>query len=314
VDVVTPGAPIQAARGTAFVVGVAVFLAAVSLMVLVPLLADLPILAALAALAVYLFSNVLRGLRIAILSIDLLGVSGRTAALMHLVTAPVALVMPFKSGEILRWHQLWRLSGSGIYALIALLIERMFDSLFLVPVLVMLLALGSAPVALTVLTLLAASVPLIVLVVGPKLLTETQRYVVVNHDAKGALRLLRHVDALRLLVARAALVARNRAPELGLLSCLIWLCEIAVCAILVHAVAGAGPGLGERAMELMGLRLVAPVWSLEASALLGAAMATTFVALLSPWPVVVLIYQLRRHRDEPDRLSTLWRAETEARP
>jgi hypothetical protein len=278
----TRAGPIRAAWVTPALVGLSVFASAVVVAFLLPYLAGLPVLACAAALAVYLLSHVLRALRIAILSVDLLGVSGRTAALMHLVTAPMALAMLLKSGEIIRWHQLWRLSGSGLYAFIALLMERMFDSLFPVPVLVMLLAMGSAPAALTVLTLLAASVPLIVLVVGPRLLTETQRYVVVNHDARGALQLLRHVDALRLLVARAALVARNRAPELGLLSCLIWLCEVAVCAILVHAVAGAGPGLGERAMELMGLRLVAPVWSLEASALLGAAIATTLVALLSP--------------------------------
>jgi hypothetical protein len=310
----TRAGPIRAACATPALVGLSMFASAVVVAFLLPYLAGLPVLACVAALGVYLLSHVLRALRIAILSVDFLGVSGRTAALMHLVTAPLALAMPLKSGEIIRWHQLWWLSGSGIYALIALLMERMFDSLFLVPVLVTLIAMGSAPAALTVLTLLAASVPLIVLVVGPKLLTETQRYVVVNHDARGVLRLLRHVDALRLLVARAALVARKRAPELGLLSCLIWLCEIAVCAILVHAVAGVGPGFGERAMELMGLRLVAPVWSLEASALLGAAIATTLVALLSPWPILVLIYRLRRHRGEPNRLSTLWRAEIEACP
>lgn len=302
---------VKAGRATPALVGLCVVLASGVIVFFVPFLAGLPVLASVAALAVYLLSHVLRALRIAILSIDLLGISGRTAALMHLVTAPLSLAMPFKSGEIIRWHQLLRLSGSGIYAVIALLIERMFDSLFLVPILILLLVLDSAPPALTVLTLLAACVPLVVLVVGPKLLTETQRYVVVNHDAQGALRMLRHLDALRLLVARAALVARNRAPELGLLSLLIWLCEIAVCAILVHAVAGvASAGLGERALELMGLRLVAPIWSLETSALVGAAIATTFVALLLPWPILVLIYQMRRHRDEPNRLSTIWRAET----
>lgn len=270
-----------------------------------PFLADLPLPWAVAAVAVYLLGHVLRGVRLAILSIDLLGLSGRTAALMHLVTAPMALAMPLKSGEILRWHQLWRLGGSAVYAVIVLLIERMFDALFLVPILVLLLARDSAPGALTVLTLLAATVPPIVLGLGPKLLTETQRYMVVNHDSPGALPLLRHVDALRLLVARAARVTRSRAPELSLLSCLIWLCEIAVCVILVAAISGPGPGLAERALDLMGLRLVAPVWDVGASALAGAAIAAGFVALLLPWPVLVLAYLLRLRRAEPGRVSAL---------
>ncbi|MFW5881015.1 MAG: hypothetical protein ACOCTP_00670, partial [Roseicyclus sp.] len=201
---VTPP-PSLPARGMPALVALSALVAAGLLAFFLPFLADLPLPWAVAAVAVYLLGHVLRGVRLAILSIDLLGLSGRTAALMHLVTAPMALAMPLKSGEILRWHQLWRLGGSAVYAVIVLLIERMFDALFLVPILVLLLARDSAPGALTVLTLLAATVPPIVLGLGPKLLTETQRYMVVNHDSPGALPLLRHVLWLRQKDASGAL-------------------------------------------------------------------------------------------------------------
>lgn len=295
-------------RAATVIVGLSALVAVGSVASLGRFFGDLPLLATIAACLVYLFSHVLRAMRLGLLSIDLLGVSGRTASLMHLATAPLTLVLPFKSGELLRWHQLWQLSGSAIYALIVLLIDRMFDSLFLVPMLCLLVMMETAPPALVVLTLFVAIVPLVVLVVGPKLLTETQRYVVINHNNPGTLLVLRKVDALRLLVVRAALVARNRAPELGVLSFLIWLCEFAACLIIIVALHGASAGIGGSALELLGIRLVAPVWGLEAGTAAGAAIATSSIALLLPWPVLVMLY-LRRRKHEPRRAPAGWSSE-----
>ena len=145
-------------------------------------LAQLPAATIWLAALIYLASHVLRALRFALLSMDMLGISGRTAALMHFATAPFALVLPFKSGELLRLHQLWQLGGTAIYAVIVLLIDRMYDSLFLIPILLILLMQSSAPPVLTLLTILAAFIPLVVVVIGPKLLSEVQRYVLVHHN------------------------------------------------------------------------------------------------------------------------------------
>lgn len=305
----TPDTIRQPARTEPIIIGLSAVLAAISIVFLARFIGNLPVMAAVAAGVVYLLSHVLRAFRVAVLSMDLLGISGRTASLMHLVTAPVALVLPFKSGELIRWHQLWRLSGSAVYAVIVLLIDRMFDSIFLVPILVLLLFHFSAPPALTLLTLLAAVVPLVVLVIGPRLLAEVQRYVVVNHNNTRALSVLGQIDALRLIVARAALVARRRALELSILSFLIWLCELAVCVIIVYGIAGASAGLGGNALELMGVRLVAPIWSLEAGSLAGIAIAISGIALLLPWPLMILFY-LRRRKSEPSRVPADWHPET----
>lgn len=293
-------------RGALIAAGLCAGLAVGAIVLLLPLLGDLPVIAALLAGLIYLGSHVLRALRLSLLSMDMLGISGRTAALMHFVTAPLALILPFKTGELLRLHQLWRLSGTVIYALIVLLIDRMYDSLFLVPVLLVLLAQGGAPPALTLLTLLAATLPLMIVVVGPKLLTEIQRYVLVNHNNPRTLGVLRQIDALRILVARAADVARRRAPELSLLSFLIWLSEFLVCLILVNAFAG-------RALELLGARLVAPWWSLGADPVAGPALALATIVLLLPWPLMVFFY-LGRRRSEPRRVPAAWRSETRVAP
>ena len=305
----TLGATADPARLAPIIVGLCAIFAAVLVAFLVWFLGSLPVMAAVAAGLVYLLSHVLRAFRVAVLSIDLLGISGRTASLMHLVTAPPALVMPFKSGELLRWHQLRRLSGSAVYAVIVLLIDRMFDSIFLVPILLLLLFQTGAPPALTLLTLLAAIVPLVVLVVGPRLLAEVQRYIVVNHNHARALDVLRQVDALRMVVVRAALVARRRAPELSVLSFLIWLCELVFCVILVLGFLGATTGLGGSAVELMGIRLMVPIWSVEAGTLAGTAIAMSCISLLLPWPLIILFY-LRRRRYEPSRVPTDLRHET----
>jgi hypothetical protein len=270
------------------------------------MLGDLPVFVAILAGLIYLVGHVLRAFRLAVLSMDMLGTSARTVALMHFATAPLALPLPYKSGELWRLHQLWRLSGTALYALVILLIDRMYDSLFLLPVVLILTVQGNAASALVLLTLLAAVVPMVVLLVGPQLLTQAQRHVLVNHNNPKALDVLRHIDALRALVARVSLVARNRAAELCLLSFLIWLCELIVCLLLVNAVADGARATFGRAFDLLGVRLVAPWWNLGADPLAGPAVALATIALLLPWPIVVYFY-LGRRRSEPRRMPTIWR-------
>lgn len=259
------------------------------------------------AALIYLTSHVLRALRLALLSMDMLGISGRTAALMHFATALFALVFPFKAGELLRLHQLWQLGGTAIYAVIVLLIDRMYDSLFLIPVLLILLMQSSAPPVLTLFTLLAAFVPLVVVVIGPKLLSEVQRYVLVHHNNPRTLDLLPQIDTVRVLVVRAASVARRRAPELSLLSLLIWLSELLFCLILVNGSAGWLVASAGQAVELLGTRLVAPWWDLGAQTLAGQALGLSILALLVPWPFLAYLY-VRRQKGEPRRVPSDWAA------
>ncbi|MEO0678806.1 MAG: hypothetical protein AAF192_00160 [Pseudomonadota bacterium] len=287
------------ARAAAF----ALLLAATGLVfaLLRPFLQDLPWIAILSAGLLYLTSHGLRAVRLALLSIDLLGVSGRTAALMHLATAPIALVLPFKSGELLRLHELWRLSGAAVYAAAMLLIDRMFDAIFLVPLLVILLSLDSAPAMLAAFTLFAAVVPLTIVVVGPRILTELQHYIVATHNNPRVLEVLRHIDAVRVVVTHAAHVAGKRAPELCVISFLVWSCELLACLMLVNGTAAGVFAEMAEAFDLLGSRLSASWWNMGDDPLLRAALAVSTVVVMLPWPVVAMVY-LARRRHEPRRV------------
>ena len=252
----------------------------------------------LAIAGLYIFSHVLRAARLAVLSMNMLGISGRSAALMHFATSPLSLALPFKLGELVRLYELWRMSGTIVYAIIVLLIDRMYDSLFLVPFLVVFVLMGNEASILIVFTLLAAVVPLTVIVIGPKLLTEVQRYVVTSHNNPRTLDVLRQTDAARLHVIHAARVSRNRAPELCVISLLIWLSELLICVLLVNAVTGGSDPLG-----LLGERLVASWWTVGAGTLAQSALAITLITVLLPWPLAVFLY-LARRRNEPSRLNS----------
>jgi len=278
-----------------------VIVAVAAIMNLVHYAAPTPVLAAFGAGIIYIVSHILRAVRLAVLSMSMLGISGRTAALMHFATAPVSLMLPFKLGEIVRLYELWKMSGTAVYALIVLLIDRMYDSLFLVPVLVILVLQGNASPLLVAFSLLAAVVPLTVVVIGPKLLTEIQRYVVASHNNPRTLDVLRQIDSARLLVIRAAEVSRRRAPELCVISLLIWLCELAVCLILVNVFSSIATAT-DSALDILGSRLVASWWTIGADTLVQPALAITTVAILIPWPLALYFY-LARRRKEPRRKS-----------
>lgn len=291
------------------IVLVSMVVAGATIITLAPYAAPTPVLAAIGAGLIYIFSHVLRAARLAVLSMSMLGLSGRTAALMHFATAPVSLVLPFKLGEIVRLYELWKMSGTAVYAIIVLLIDRMYDSLFLVPVLVFLVMQGNASPLLVAFSLLAAVVPLTVVVIGPKLLTEVQRYVVASHTNPRTIDVLRQIDSARLLVIRAADVSRRRAPELCVISLLIWLCELAVCLILVNVFSSLATAT-DSALDLLGGRLVASWWTIGADTLVQPALAITTIAILLPWPLALALYLVRR-RKEPRRDST--RAHTNRR-
>lgn len=261
-----------------------------ALIALLPLLSSLPLLSALLAGFLYVVSHLLRAFRLGILSMDMLGVSGRTAVLMHLSTVPISLALPLKLGELTRLYELWRLSGTFVYSAVVLLVDRMYDSLFLFPLLAFLLVQGNAAPALIALTSVAAFVPLAVIVVGPHMMTEVQRYVVIHHNGAATTARLRVIDLIRRIVTHAAGVAREQAPTLVVLSVLIWLLELMVCATLITAVTGTANGM----FDLLGGRLTASWWTVDSDPLIQSVIALTLVATLLPWPIAIFYYLGRR--------------------
>ena len=262
--------------------------------------------AAVIAGLIYIISHVLRALRLAALSIDMLGTSGRTTVAMHFATAPFALLMPLKTGELVRFYALWKMSGNAVYSVIVLLIDRMYDSLFLFPILILLILQGDAPMLLAVMTMLVATIPLTVVVVGPKLLTELQRYVVSSQNSPVTLETLDKIDTARRIVTHAAEVARRQAPQLCVVSFMIWLCEFLVCLILINGV----PDVLPRALDLLGARLVTFWVNADINTLVGATLTITLTAQLLPWPATVMIF-FDRSKHEPQAPPALAQTQRE---
>jgi len=257
---------------------------------------------ALAAGAIYLAAHGLRAVRLAVLAGPLLGITARTAGLLHLVTAPLALLAPLKLGELFRLQQLAVTSGQLANSVLVLLLDRMFDALFLVPIMVA-LAVAHAPgeiePATLWLTATAAVLPLVAVVLGPGLLAALQDYVVIHHLDPRALRLLPVLDALRRVTEAGALTARRQGLQLALLSVLIWGAELAATWLLARFVAGstrdAGLLLTDRLVDLWGF-----LGGSGQDPALAASAAISLLALLLIWPIALLHY-FRRVDFEPRR-------------
>jgi uncharacterized membrane protein YbhN (UPF0104 family) len=116
------------------------------------------------------------------------------------------------------------------------------------------------------------------------------------------------IDTARRLVVQAADVVRRRAPELCVLSFLIWLLEFLICLLLVGAVTQV---MGAAA-ELLGLRQAAYLGRSD-DPTVGTVFAVTTIALLLPWPAMVLFYAARR-RYEPRRIAAIFRGSGNGTP
>ena len=201
--------------------------------------------AVLAAAMLYGAAHLLRAARLALLAAPVLNMRVRTVLLLHFHTAPVSFIVPFKLGELYRWQQLAWLSRNPGGSLLIVLLDRMLDALVLLLALAMVagfagrIAPGAMPIAglLTVATMLG----LFVVLVAPGCLHALQAYILQNHSAPRARRVLRLVDASRLAVSSAKGRLRGNFLLLVFLSAAIWVIESGMLVLLAQQVSGLGP-------------------------------------------------------------------------
>ncbi|WP_269584222.1 lysylphosphatidylglycerol synthase domain-containing protein [Roseibium sp. Sym1] len=263
-------------------------------------LADRPLIALALAGVVYLASHCVRAVRLAVMASRLLGISARSSALLHMVTASSAMIIPFKLGEVLRLHQLWYLGRSFAGALIIILLERFFDGLMILILLGVVYAyhgpLGLGPMLLLAVTSLAVLAGLVVFVLGPGILRAVQQYVVLNHRNPKSLRHLGQLDGLRQVTTRGADLFRAQGAVLLVMSLVIWGLEALAATVLAFTYAGFTETSGivvlaERVFE-------GPVGALQGA--VGAWSSLCLLSLALAWPVAMWIY-LPRVKNEPLR-------------
>lgn len=275
----------------------------------------LPVWGVLGPILLYLASHGCRAVRLALLATPILGTSGRSAALLQLVTAPAALLLPLKLGELVRFQQLHRLGASRdwLLALIVLVLDRLMDAVLIVCLFGLVWLQANGPVALSgavVLSIAMLAAAVIVFGVLPGPLAMLQRYILVNHQAALPRRVLGVIDRLRNATGMGARQIAAQGGLVGLVSVAIWLLEFAAVALLFTALAAAAPEAAARhgsAAELLLVRTAAEWGALAGivddpatrlSATLGLA------ALAAIWPLALHLY-LQRRRLEPMRARSI---------
>lgn len=263
----------------------------------------------------YLASHGCRAVRLALLATPLLGTSGRSAALLQLVTAPAALVLPLKLGELLRFQQLHRLGAARdwLLPLVVLVLDRLMDAVLIVCLfgLVWIQSGGTTMLSgAVVLSMAMLTVAMILFGVLPGALTTLQRYILVNHQAALPRRALGTIDRLRHATTMGARQIAVQGGLVGIVSVAIWTLEFAGVSLLLMALAGAAPETAARhdgTAELL-LARTAAEWGALAGLVDDPAMRLSatlgLAALATVWPLCLYLY-LRRRRLEPMRARSI---------
>ena len=248
--------------------------------------------AVLTAAVLYGAAHVLRAARLALLAAPALNMRVRTVVLLHFYTAPVSFIVPFKLGELFRWQQLAWLSRNPGGSLLIVLLDRMLDAL------VLLLALAAvagfagriAPGAMSIagLLTLATVIGLFVVLVAPGCLRALQAYILQNHSAPRARRVLRFVDASRLAVGSARERLRGNFLLLMFLSAAIWVIESAMLVLLAQQVSGPDP-----LPSLFARTLFPQVTDGTTPEVVGLYMLACLLTLLPLWAAATVLYLSR---------------------
>lgn len=271
---------------------------------------QIPLWSLLGSAGLYLASHLLRAVRLALLATPVLGLSGRSAALLHIVTAPASLLLPFKLGEILRYQQLYSLGVKAGFMppLIVLVLDRVLDAVLIGLVFLLLLAIAPETAVfgnVIVLSLILIALAIMMFGFAPTALTALQRYVVTNHRAGLARRWLVVIDKLRIATRIGAQQIRDKAAALLVLSGAIWAAELAAMALVLWGWgANAHPAaLNQSAAGLL-LSRTASEWSviygLGHDPIVSLSAAIGLVTLAAIWPFALAVF-LRRRVNEPMR-------------
>lgn len=252
----------------------------------------------------YLLSHLMRAARMAVIAMPLLGISFRSAVLLHLTVAPWTLLLPLKLDELIRLNELSRLSAAPERAVGAILIDRSLDGIILVPLALLLQAAGFTALAGFIgviggaLMLLAAGFLLL-----PFLLETIQRQLFIYNHGERGLRALRQIDRARLLVSMMRQAAGQGALFLLLATIGIWVLELFAVWLFLAGLPGPRGSIASSA-QLM-LQRADQTWNNLMLSTGGADLfvqltTVLLVPLLLLWVPAMILYR-RRCPSEPGR-------------
>lgn len=246
-----------------------------------------------AAAALYGFAHALRAARLALLAAPTLNMHVRTVVLLHFHTAPVSFVVPFKLGELYRWQQLAWLSRNPGGSLLIVLLDRMLDALVLLLALAAMAGVsGRMPPSTAVvaaLLALATVLGLFVVLVAPGCLEALQAYILQNHSAPRARKVLRVVDTSRGMISSVRERLHGNLMLLLSLSAVIWMIESGMLVLLARQVDGVGSFLPSMLAQM----LFPPLTDGTVIVTVGLYRFACLLILLPLWAVATTFYLTR---------------------
>lgn len=236
---------------------------------------------------VYLLAHVMRAIRLAVVTVAVLGLRFRTGLSVHFVAAPWSLVLPFKLDEAIRFGALVGLSGSPFRSATALLLDRSSDGLILLILGIAAMAAGQeiSPVAIAAIFITLASVA-VAFGVLPRLVETLQRYILLRHSGSGVVSVLRIIDRVRRSLDFGVRQAAVTLAFLLVSTIMIWAMEVAAVWLLLAGGDVAEAPLAGAISALFGGMVVSSVGSSE----LDGVRLPQFLVLLVPgvWAAIRL--------------------------
>lgn len=180
------------------------------------------------AAATYILSHIMRIARLALLSGDA-RLSLRSLAQTHLFTAGVSLITPFKLGEAYRMAELSILTGSPVRGVVLVWLERVFDVVVILALLIVAsiwqpqaIASYAGVLGLSLLFVLAT---LVLVVLVPDNLRRIGSYIIRRYDQAWTVRILWLITELRGIISRMSQMLHGRQLSLLVFTIVIWTLE-----------------------------------------------------------------------------------------
>ena len=144
----------------------------------------------------------------------------------YLRTTLVNLIIPFKLGEVYRVGVFWRLSGGFKTGFFSVLIDRFFDTLALVIILLPWQFFTERRVSVPVMLLTAFLVAIVLMyVIFPSTFAFLNRYIITSKSSKRSMTALKYLEVMNGWYEYARMLVQGRYGILIIFSVVAWLLE-----------------------------------------------------------------------------------------
>lgn len=183
----------------------------------------------------YLLSHQIRAFRLAVI-IGEPSIGVRLITKAHFYTAGVSLLLPFKLGEIYRIIEFKNIVGSFGRSLVIIWIERVFDTVVTLSLLVAAAAVDSAVLSTTAPVLLVYALfvtgTVFLFSVLPGNLDALTVFIIRRYNRPGWVKVLQAIDRTHRVLCRAPQALRGKMSAVLFLSLLIWQLELGVVLLM----------------------------------------------------------------------------------